>query len=335
MERRRDRKQRQRAEERLPRKLKPQLLLGLYALFPNHEPQRGKVLYGTLAACRLVCRRWSKIVKSIRGGFIIQAYDKEWLSPSFPYYILQRTSPLLDDQRESHPKWFPEIYTTALVDSHPKFLPELVRNLLPGLYLRDGFDWYKQNTVVQSTLAACCIVSREWNRTFTPILYKDIVLGGSKSLLARSLLRRTFQHTRPTNATLVKTMTIEPAHDGSTANLLSICLCFNFPNLQKLMLNFRNTDPAAIHPNFAQILRSLSRRCTIQMGNTYSDLAFTKWKSLPLWINFIQRSRFIPCSFYAEPSQSGYWISFIFSEYHNLSLRHDFLLEHILLHRKT
>ena len=231
--RQRRRIQRRCAEERLPRTLIPQLLLALYEVFPDHEPQRGKVLYGTLAACRLVCRRWSKIVKSIRGGFIIQAHDKEWLSPSFPYYILQRTSPLLDDQRESHPKWFPESYTTALVDSHPKFHPELLRNLLSGLYLRDGFDWYERNTVVQSTLAACCLVSREWNRTFTPILYKDIVLGGNKSLLTRSLLRRTFQHTRPTNAILVKTMTIEPADDGSTTNLLSIC--FRFPNLQKLI----------------------------------------------------------------------------------------------------
>ena len=122
MERRRDRKQRQRAEERLPRKLIPQLLLALYELFPDHEPQRGRVLNGTLAACRLVCRRWSKIVKSIRGGFIIQAYDKEWLSPSFPYYILQHTLPLLHDQGEGHRKWFSENYTTALVDLHPKFL---------------------------------------------------------------------------------------------------------------------------------------------------------------------------------------------------------------------
>ena len=316
MERRRDRKQKQRAEERLPRTLIPQLLLGLYELFPDHEPQRGKVLYGTLAACRLVCRRWSKIVKSIRGGFIIQAHDKEWLSPSFPYYILQHTSPLLHHRGESHPKWFPENYTIALVDSHPKFLPELVRNLLLGLYLRDGFDWYERNTVVQSTLAACCLVSHEWNRTFTPILYKDIVLGGNKSLLTRSLLRRTFHHTQPTNITLVKTMTIEPAHDGSTANLLSICFCFSFPNLHKLIIDLLGVDPTTLHSNFVQNLQSLSRCCAIQMrGDFIGKEIRTQWQSLPLWINFIRRSRSIPCGFYTEYSGDGYWISFMFQNH--------------------
>ena len=199
MERRRDRKQRQHAEERLPRKLIPQLLLGLYELFPDHEPQRGKVLYGTLAACRLVCHRWSKIVKSIRGGFIIQAYDKEWLSPSFPYYILQHTSPLLDDQMDVHPKWFPESYTTALVDSHPKFLPELLRNLLSGLYLRDGFDWYERNTVLQSTLAACCLVSREWNgMEFLPRFFTAISISerANQSLLGHFFIAHFNTHNR-------------------------------------------------------------------------------------------------------------------------------------------
>ena len=172
--------------------------------------------------------------------------------------------------------------------------------------------------MIKSTLAACCLVSHEWNRIFTPMLYENIILGGKKSLLTRSLLHRTFQHTKPTHKALVKTMTIELAEDGSTANSLSIC--FSFPNLHKLIIDFHKVDPATLHSNFAQNLQSLSRCCSIQMRGDSIDVAgekkiTTEWQSLPIWINFIRRSRSIPCSFDTGYSWGGYWSSFIFQNH--------------------
>ena len=153
--------------------------------------------------------------------------------------------------------------------SHPKFLPELTQNILPGFYRRleniDGdFEWVnEEKSVIQSTLAACCLVSREWNRIFTPLLYGDIFLAGKKSLLTRSLLHRTLRQTQPTHKTSVKAMTIAPAEDGSTSTLSSIC--FSFPNLRKLILDFKSSNLSALHPSFVQHLRSLSKWCTIRM----------------------------------------------------------------------
>ena len=169
----------------------------------------------------------------------------------------------------------------------------------------------EKGSVIQSTLAACCLVSHEWNRIFTPILYENVFLGGKKSLLTRSLLHRTFQHTKPTHKALVRTMTIELAKDGSTANSLSIC--FSLPNLHKLIIDIPELDPATLHPNFAQNLQSLSRCCAIQMrGGCIGKEIGTRWQSLPTWINFFRRSRSIPCGFYTFASGGGYWISLIF-----------------------
>ena len=179
--------------------------------------------------------------------------------------------------------------------SHPKFLPELTQNILPGFYKRLNkdsgyFQWRDEDeSIIQSTLAACCLVSREWNRIFTPILYGYIFLGEKEPLLTQSLLHRTFRKTQPAHKSLVKTMTIAPAEDGSTANSLSIC--FSFPNLHKLIIDLKRVDPATLHSNLAQHLRSLSRCCSIRMrGDSIGEID-TRWQSLPIWINFIRRSR--------------------------------------------
>ena len=179
--------------------------------------------------------------------------------------------------------------------SHPKFLPELTRNILPGFYkclkkYPNFIEWYDEDeSVIQSTLAACCLVSHEWNRIFTPILYGDIFLGEKNSLLTRSLLRRTLQHTQPAHKALVMTITIAPAEDGSTANLLSIC--FSIPNFRKLILDLKGSNLSALHPNFVQQLRSLSIPCTIQIGKDGQRVNIGGWESLPSYINFMRRSK--------------------------------------------
>ena len=262
--------------------------------------------------------RWSVIVKMVGGAFIIQAYGKKWHSPSFSWYMIRRAPPLLTDgdefSNEDNSEWLPKDYTASLSRAHPKFLPELIQNMIAGISVYIGkkgwskhYNWKEERaSVMQSTLAACCLASREWNIIFTPVLYKNIILGGKNSLLTRSFLHRTFRHIQPTHTTLVKTITIEPAEDGSTANLLSICFSFNFPNLHKLIINLPEMDQASLHSNFAQNLRSLSRCCAIQIGRNYGDSISTQWESLHLWINFIRRSRLTPCSFDIASSPGGY-----------------------------
>ena len=197
-------------------------------------------------------------------------------------------------------KWLPKRYVETFVSSHPKFLPELVETMILWIY-QGSWSWREDKwetedrTITQSTLAACCLVSQEWNRICTPVLYSDIFLGKKNSLLTRSLLYRTLQHTRLDRKALVRTMTIEPAEDGSTSNLLSIC--FAIPNLRNLILKFTMFDLSALHPEFAQQLRSLSRCCTVQMVDSPTGNVKISWESLPVGINFIRRSKSTSCVF--------------------------------------
>ena len=294
--------------EKLPFKLVPKLLLKLYEVFSDYDPHRGKVLRRTLAACRLLCRRWSRIVAYELGRkwFTIRVGYEEWPSFSWSWYILQPTSLRLQDGsgtfQESDTGWCTQNYREDLMKSHPKFLPELTRNILPGFYRRleniDGdFEWEnEEKSVIQSTLAACCLVSREWNRIFTPSLYGDIFLTGKKPLLTRSLLHRTLRQTQPAHKALVKTMTIAPAEDGSTANLLSIR--FSLPNLRKLILDSNKINFSALHPSFAQQLRSLSQWYTIQMEEDSDGFVNVNWGSLPRYIDFTRRIKSTSRSFW-------------------------------------
>ena len=225
--------------------------------------------------------------------------------------------------QEGNAGWLPEDYTAALLKTRSKFLPDLMPNMIAGIsvhmkkkFLHHDYEWKEEKgSVIQSTFFACCLVSREWNRIFTPILYENIFLGGKKSLLTTSLLHRTFKHTKLTHKALVKTITIKLAEDGSPAN--SVSICFSLPNLHKLIIDLKSVNPTTLHPNFAQNLQSLSRCCAIQMRGDFSSEKeiSTQWQSLPIWINFIRRSRLIPCSFYIEYSGGGYWISFMFQNH--------------------
>ena len=191
--------------------------------------------------------------------------------------------------------------------SHPKFLPELTRNIFPGLnrcaiQCYKSLRWKDENKLIsQNTLATYCLVSREWNRTFTPILYGDPFLGVKNPLLTQSRLHRIFRRTRPVHKALVKTMTIVPAEDGSTANLLSIC--FSMPNLRKLILDFKEYNLSTLHPSFVQHLRSLSKRCTLQIAEDGDDVDIGGWGSLLSYVDFTRRSRSTSCKF--RPCSSG------------------------------
>ena len=297
--------------ENLPSELIPKLLLKLYKVFSDYyDPQCGKGLHRTLAACRLVCRDWSKIVIPKLSWFIIRVGESEWTSCS--WYRVRHTPLQLQDgsrtNQESDTGWCTQDYRENLMKSHPKFLPELIQSVLPGFYrcaskYSISFRWDdEERSVVKSTLVACCLVSREWNRVFTPILYGDIALGGKKSSVTRSLLRHTFRQTQSRRKALVKTITIAPAEDGSIANLLSIC--FSVPNLRKLILDVSKIDLSALHPSFVPQLRSLSKSCAIQIGVDGHNVEIGGWGSLPSYIDFMRRSRSASPRFSTDPSGS-------------------------------
>ena len=283
--------------KQFPRELLGKIFLELYEPPSYHDPQYGKVLRGTLAACRLVCRHWSSTVKLNGDGFVILAYNKKWPSPPVSWYILRRTPLVIQDGRrrnqESDTGWLSENYMVALAKWRLKFLPEFAPGIIMGLYRkwnpsRSYESWWSDEkpSVIQSTLAACCLVSHEWNTIFTPILYEEILPEAKNPIHSQSLLHHTFRHMQPARKVFVKAMTIALTKDRSTANLLSIC--FSLPNLRKLTLDFKNFSLSALHPDSTQRLRTLSKRCTIQMGDGGVDV---EWGSLPSYINFMRRSK--------------------------------------------
>ena len=188
--------------------------------------------------------------------------------------------------------------------SRPKFLPELTYSILPWLYKRNVFSqWVDEDiSVIQRTLAACCLVSGAWNRIFNPILYGDIDLGTRMPLRTQSLLHRTFRQIQPCHKALVKTMMIAPAEDGSTANLLSIC--FSMPNLRQLILHFKSEfNLSTLHPNFVQQLQSLSKCCTIRiLEDIQGNVNIGSWGLLPRYIDFTRRSKSASCRFWTKSS---------------------------------
>ena len=121
---------------------------------------------------------------SKRRWFTIRVGEEEW--PSFSWYILQRTPALLQDGSEinqvSYARWFPETYMATLAKWRQSFPPELLPGIIQGLDRRrnrQDIGWEGENRLlIRSTPVACCLVSSEWNRTFTPILYEDILLDG-------------------------------------------------------------------------------------------------------------------------------------------------------------
>ena len=127
--------------ESFPFELIPKILLEIYDAFSEHYPERGRALCRTLASCRLVCYRWSRIVKSTRNQFIIQANSQEWPAPSFSYYLLRCTSLPLQDGSEMNQEndlgWFSESYAVTVLSLRPKFPPELILHMIPWLSM-DG-----------------------------------------------------------------------------------------------------------------------------------------------------------------------------------------------------
>ena len=202
------------------------------------------------------------------------------------------------------PEFTPEDRTITVVDSesHPQFLPGLISRINQEVCRRNAPQHdpdmvNREESIIRSTLAACCLVSHDWNKVSTPFLYGDTTLRGKKSSLSQSLLHRTLRHTHPYYRTLVKSIAIEAAEDGSTSNLLSIC--FAMPNLRRVTLEPQGLDPTKLHPNFVQHVQSLSKRCTVQMGAGYEDI---QWDSLYHWLKFLRHSQ---CCFRIRHSRDG------------------------------
>ena len=124
------------------------------------------------------------------------------------------------------PGWLPQGYTSALAGWRQQFPSELIPFMIPGFYRRkELYAWSDESEeTIRESFVTCCLVCREWNKTFTPILYRNITLGPKTTTLTRSLLRRTLEHTRPSHKTLVVTMHISSAEDGTASNFWLLVL---------------------------------------------------------------------------------------------------------------
>ena len=113
----------------------------------------------------------------------------------------------------------------------------------------------------QKMLYSFCLVSHQWNRTFTPLLYVDVTLDDHNAgmELPTLLLRRTLWHTHPARKDLIERMQVFSSRKSPST--LWMVVLSNLPNLRELMIH--QFDHSQFHPKLAQHIRSLSKRCTI------------------------------------------------------------------------
>ena len=210
--------------------------------------------------------------------------------------------------RRQDPDWFPQDYTSTLIRSRRKFLPELIPNMLLGIGLRvesvgDEYYWAEEwEGVTRTTLLTCCLVCHEWNRIFTPILYRSITLGRNTSPTALLLLRLTLRHMQPSHLALIRRITVETNKDEANANLW-LAVSLRPPNLRTLTLD--RLDPDRLHPRFAHQLRSLSQSCTIELRRGFDHGGSIEWESIPKWIKFLKRARPTLCELGLDDATNG------------------------------
>ena len=129
-------------------RLIPKVFLKLYKVFPSHGPQHSNVLPRILAASKVVSRRGNKIAMSSEGRSIaVNLQDGR------------------ERIQESDLVQYPKNYTRTLAKWRLRFLLEFMPGIILGINRSwnkwDGQWEYEKQTVIQSTLVACCLVSRE------------------------------------------------------------------------------------------------------------------------------------------------------------------------------
>lgn len=154
----------------------------------------------------------------------------------------------------------------------------------------DASDWtYESTMLIQKTLASCTRVCHEWNRVFTPLLYKSIVIGKTRSTDTDKYLRQV----GPANKVFITTIRVEAAEDVSPANVL-FGLISGLPNLHELTLD--GLLLSKCHRRFPQLIHSLSRKCMVKLRYTQEHGGGrVRWEILPNWITSIQQSRVAHC----------------------------------------
>ena len=245
-----------------------------------------------------ICHQWHRMVLMVWCGRIVLERSKENICENAPQTL---TTLALRSNLELQ---VPPNYARILAASRTRLPPELIQSMIPWICERDSIYYGDGRQLIQRALLACCLVSREWNMIFTPVLYEEIFLGHKNPLLTQSLLHRTLRYTQPAHKALVKTMMMKPKEDGSSSSILSIC--FSSPHLRKLILSLNEFDLSALHPNFVQQLRSLSKRCIVQIVEDDEDYVDVDWASLPRYIDFTRRSKSTSRKFWTTPS-GGKW----------------------------
>ena len=184
------------------------------------------------------------------------------------------------------------------------FLPELVPYIAPGLYrCKWEYGWAPEKTMtLQRTLASCCLVCWEWNRTFTPHLYQSIVFADdfSNSVHIVSQLRRTLWHVQPKYTHLIKKITILTSEAAKACTWLPVLS--KLPNLRELRIN--GFDHSQFHPKLTQHLRALSARCAIKLNIGVTDVLVPR-TSISRWFRFLRHAQPQSCVLRIEQDARG------------------------------
>ena len=155
---------------------------------------------------------------------------------------------------------------------------------------------------LQRTLASCCLVCWEWNRTFTPHLYQSIVFADdfSNSVHIISQLRRTLWHVQPKYTHIIKKITILTSEAAKACTWLSVLS--KLPNLRELRIN--GFDHSQFHPKLAQHLRALSARCAIKLNPGVTDVLVPR-NSISRWFRFLRQAQPQACVLRIEQDARG------------------------------
>ena len=171
-----------------------------------------------------------------------------------------------------------------------RFPPELILEVID--YIKDDSflleNGFKSR---QDTLTSSCLVTREWNRLFTPFLYRNIVLDDNKSASSVRLLFRTLSHTGSLQRGLIQkvSLTLTPQPRESIWLLISL----NLPNLLEVTLNC--FDYSNFYSTLPQYLRSLSKRCIVVLNPTRGGCMSIGPESICRWARFLRTSQPSSC----------------------------------------
>lgn len=155
-------------------------------------------------------------------------------------------------------------------DSHRVFLPELVHEFVADLRseLLDDMLCGRHSNALKAEIRAFCLVCRDWNLIFTPLLYRVIAFGMyDKKEMA--LLYGTLSRVQPARRDLVHIISLYFTPETPDENKWMVLLN-QLPNLRELRIS--NLDISHLLPISSHCLKRLSKHCRVRLECRINDV---------------------------------------------------------------